>query len=264
MIVRPAVRPLAAATALALILAACSRNPAPSTEDPSTTPQDGVTPPTSAPNDPAAGESMSGPTPPVVDPVSPTAPSPPQPPTGEQGGTSDWRQVATASDAATLGRLDQAWRLGRAEAEDRGFADQVGALGPLVDPNAAQTGRLQPPPGTYRCRTVKLGAKAEGGLAYVAYPNFRCTVELTPGGDLILTKATGSQRSRGLLYPHNDNQLVFLGAQAWGDETAYPTYGQTRARDQIGVLERIGPQRWRLVIPWPKQEAKLEILELTR
>jgi hypothetical protein len=243
-----------------LLFAACSQNPTPSTEDPSTTPQDGVTPPASAPHDPAAGESLSGPTPPVVDPVPAAASQAP----GAQDGSSDWRQVAKAADASALGRMDQAWRLGRAEAEDKGFADQVEALGPLVDPNAALNGRLQPPPGTYRCRTVKLGSKDEKGPAFLSYPNFRCTVELTPGGDLILTRATGSQRSRGLLYPHSNNQLVFLGAQAWGDETAYPAYGQTRARDQIGVLERIGPQRWRLVIPWPKQEAKLEILELTR
>ncbi|QTC90969.1 DUF4893 domain-containing protein [Brevundimonas goettingensis] len=248
-------RPLIAVAGAALVVVACSRSPSPSTEDPQTTPQDGVTPPASAPHDPAAGESLSGPTPPPVDPA---------PPAGEQGGAADWRQVAKAADASALGRLDQAWRLGRAEAEDKGFADQVEALGPLVDPNAALTGRLQPPPGNYRCRTIKLGSRDEKGPAFLSYPAFRCTVELTPGGDLILTKTTGSQRSRGLLYPHSDNQLVFLGAQAWGDETAYPTYGQTRERDQIGVLERLGPQRWRLVIPWPKQEAKLEILELTR
>ena len=260
MVIRPAARPAVAThlAAVALILAACGQSPTPSTSDPSTTPQDGVTPPASAPNDPAAGEPMSGPTPPAVDPVVPIS-------AGEQGGASDWRQVATASDASTLGRLDQAWRLGRAEAEDGGFADEVEALGPLVDPNAGLTGRLQPTPGPYRCRTIKLGSRVEGqGLAYVAYPNFRCSVELTPGGDLILTKTTGSQRSRGLLYPHSDTQLVFLGAQAWGDETTYPAYGQSRERDQIGVLERIGPQRWRLVIPWPQQESKLEILELAR
>lgn len=195
--------------------------------------------------------------------ATPTTPTTPA--GGEQGGTDDWRAVANAADAMTLGRLDQAWRLARAEAEDAGFADQVEALGPLVDPNAAQPGRLQPAPGDYRCRTVKLGRRTEGqGLAYVAYPYFRCTVELTPGGDLILTKGTGSQRSRGLLYPHTDRQLVFLGTTAWGDETAWPAYGARAERDQIGVLERIGDQRWRLVLPWPKQEAKLELLELVR
>ena len=112
--------------------------------------------------------------------------------------------------------------------------------------------------------TVPLGSKAEGGVAYLAYPYFQCSVELTPGGDLILTKGTGSQRSRGLLYPDTDRRLVFIGAQAWGDERDYPRYGQNPERDQIGAFERIGANHWRLVIPWPKQEAKLEILELVR
>jgi hypothetical protein len=241
-------RPLAAlvtpVTLLAVLLSACEQNPAPSTDDPGTIPSDGVTRP------PPSSDAQ--------------APSPAPPATGEQGGTDDWRQVASAADASALGRLDQAWRLGRAEAEDAGFADQVEALGPLVDPNAGQVGRLQPAPGVYRCRTIKLGAKSPGGLAYVAYPFFRCTVELTPGGDLVLTRTTGSQRSRGLLYPDTDRRLVFVGAQAWGDEAAYPAYGERRERDQVGVFERIGSDHWRLVIPWPKQEAKLEILELVK
>jgi predicted small lipoprotein YifL len=202
----------------------------------------------------------------------PTAPSdapavPGQAPSadGEQGGAANWRQVVSAADAANLGRLDEAWRLGRAEAEDKGFAGKVEALGPLVDPNAGQTGRLQPAPGAYRCRTIKLGSQSPDGLAYVEYPWFRCSVELTPGGDLILTKTTGSQRTRGLLYPDTDDRLVFIGAQAWGmNETAVPRYGDQSVRDQVGVFERIGSNRWRLVIPWPKVESKLEILELAR
>lgn len=207
--------------------------------------------------------------------AAPEAPAPPPeapaatPSPGEQGGGDDWRAVATPADASLLGRLDQAWRLARAEAEERGFADEVESLGVLVDPNAGQAGRLQPPPGDYRCRTIKLGARdsrqgGSGGLAYVAYPAFRCRVELTPGGDLILEKTTGSQRTRGLLYPDTDRRLVYVGAQAWGDEIGFPAYGARAERDQLGVFERIGPQRWRLVIPFPKQESKLDILELTR
>ncbi len=217
----------------------------------------------------ACGERPASP----AEPAAPVAEAPATPPPapddgaadGEQGGLADWREVASTEDASRLGRLDQAWRLARAEAEDKGFADEVEALGPLVDPNAGLASQLQPPPGSYRCRAIKLGSNSPGGLGYLAYPWFRCTVELTSGGDLILTKTTGSQRTRGLLYPDSERRLVFIGAQAWGmDETGWPTYGQMPERDQIGVLERIGPERWRLVIPWPRVDSKLEILELAK
>jgi hypothetical protein len=238
-------RLIVAVSTLAL-LAACGQSHAPSTDDPGITPGDSM-PPASPP-----------------DGAAPAGPAAADPDPGQQGGDDDWRAVAKAADASALGRLDLAWRRARAEAEARGFADEVEGLGPLVYPNAGQAGRLQPAPGAYRCRTIKLGSQGEGGLAYVAYPFFRCTIELTPGGDLVLTKTNGSQRSRGLLYPDTDRRLVFLGAQAWGDETTWPAYGANRERDQIGAFERIGSERWRLLIPWPKQEAKLEILELVK
>lgn len=212
-----------------------------------------------APGDSAVPPAAEAPEPP------PPVPAPAPPAGGEQGGAAGWHEVASSEDASRLGRLDQAWRMGRAEAEDRGFAAQVEALGPLVDPNAGQAGRLQPPPGDYRCRAVKLGSNGPGGPGYLEYPFFRCTIELTPGGDLVLTKTTGSQRTRGLLYPDTDRRLVFIGAQAWGiEETTFPRYGEQSVRDQVGVFERIGSNRWRLVIPWPKVDSKLEILELTR
>jgi len=202
--------------------------------------------------------------PPRVAPPATAAAAPSAARDGLQGGSDDWRQVASAADASLLGRLDQAWRMARAEAEAAGFASEVEALGPLVDPNAALPDRLQPPPGTYRCRTIKLGRRGDGGgLAYVDYPWFACSVETTPGGDLVLTKTTGSQRTQGLLYPDTDRRLVYIGAQALSDaETGLPDYGDRPERDQVGVLERIGQSRWRLVLPWPKQEAKLELLEI--
>ncbi|MDI1327077.1 MAG: DUF4893 domain-containing protein [Brevundimonas sp.] len=238
-------RTLVAVASLAL-LSACGDAGAPVGDSAATSAVDARTPP--APETPA---------------IPGQAPAPPA--GGEQGGTANWRKAASAADASNLGRLDQAWRLGRAEAEDGGFAARVEALGPLVDPAAGQAGRLQPAPGTYRCRTIKLGTHKPGGPGYLEYPWFRCTIELTPGGDLILTRTTGSQRTRGLLYPDTDRRMVFVGAQAWGmDETTFPRYGQQPVRDQVGVFERIGSSRWRLVIPWPKVESKLEILELTR
>lgn len=238
-------RTLIAVASLAVLAVACSRDPDSSTDSSGVTPQNGA---------------AQAPTP-----AAPAAPPPAPASNGEQGGVSDWKQVASAADAANLGRLDQAWRLARAEAEDKGFAAQVEALGPLVDPNAGLAGRLQPAPGTYRCRTIRLGTKNETGLAFNAYPFFTCTVELTPGGDLILTRTTGSQRTRGLLYPDTDRRLVFIGAQAWGvDETTWPRYGEKPVRDQVGVFERIGTDHWRMVAPFPRVESRLEILDLVK
>ena len=176
----------------------------------------------------------------------------------------DWRGPVTAVDRDRYQRLGAAWDLALGQARSQAGSGDLRGLGELIDPDAARPG-VTPPAGNYRCRTVKLGRRVEGqGLAYVAYPYFACSVELTPGGDLVLTKTTGSQRLRGLLYPESDRRLVYVGAQAWGDETTYPAYGQNRERDQVGVLERIGDARWRLSIPWPKQEAKLELLEIVR
>jgi hypothetical protein len=48
-----------------------------------------------------------------------------------------------------------------------------------------------------------------------------------------------------------------------GEDRSLPRLWRRTERDQVGVLERIGQNRWRLVLPWPKQEAKLELLEIT-
>ena len=185
---------------------------------------------------------------------------------GEQGGTDQWRKVANAEDQDRIARLDGAWRSALKEAGAEHGA-MIDALGMLLVPKAGLAGNLQPGPGTYRCRTIKVGSMDGGGLPYVEYPWFKCSVDLTPGGDLILTKTTGSQRTRGLLYPDasDPNRLIYIGAQAWGaDEKGFPAYGQMPERDQVGVFERIGTDRWRLAVPWPKQESKLDVLELKK
>lgn len=232
-----------AASALALTLAACSRpsEPAPTREPPATP---DTTVEAGAPNaDPTATAPVDG---------------------GLQGGTDQWKTVASADDQDRLARLDDAWKQALREANHE-FGAQLDSLGMLAVQDAAlETPPLQPPPGKYRCRTIKVGTIIDG-LKYVAYPWFTCTVELTPGGDLILTKTTGSQRTRGLIYPDSDNpeRLIYVGAQAWGDtETTFPAYGAQPERDQVGVIERIGNGRWRMVVPWPRQESRLDILEI--
>ena len=175
--------------------------------------------------------------------------------------TDNWRDYAKSADADRLSRLTDAWATALKLANDKGHANELAALGPLADPKARALPHPHPAPGDYRCRTIKLG----GQLGFVSYPWFRCRVELTPGGDLTLTKLTGSQRSAGKFYPDTDTRLIYLGGQAWGaDEEKAPAYGAAPERDQIGVLERIGETRWRLALPWPRVESDLDLVELDR
>lgn len=167
-----------------------------------------------------------------------------------------WQDRLTAKDTDKLGRFDAAWREALSEAR-RDNSKDLTALGALVRPNAALANPT-PPPGLYRCRTIKLG----GNLPYVAYAWFRCRVERSPRGELTLAKITGSQRSFGNLYPDRPRRLGFLGAVSWGTDEAAKAYGEMPDRNQAGVFERIGPKRWRLVLPWPEYESKLDLIEL--
>ncbi|RAK56687.1 DUF4893 domain-containing protein [Phenylobacterium deserti] len=180
-------------------------------------------------------------------------------PAAASAASAEYRQDARPADLARLARLDQAWR----EALSHASPQQLRGLGAVVRPDAALV-RPEPTPGAYRCRTLKLGLKgAAPSSGLITYGWFRCRVELTPGGDLILSKTTGSQRPMGHLYPDTRRRQVYLGAVAWGDEGPV-RYGDNDERDQIGVFERIGAQRYRLVLPYPKQESTLDILELAR
>ena len=176
--------------------------------------------------------------------------------------TDNWRSVATAADERRIERLGNAWKAGLGEAGARNRRDLT-RLGALVRPSAALA-RPHPAPGDYRCRTIKLGAKGAAMVpGFIAYGYFRCRVDLSPGGDLTLTKVTGSQRQMGKLYPNGPRQLVFLGTMALSSsERTWPTYGRDAERDVAGVFERVGTHRYRLVMPAPAWESELDILEL--
>jgi len=169
-----------------------------------------------------------------------------------------WRERAAPSDIDRIERLRAAWTQALPQAR-RAAAAEVKALGRLADPGRALATPL-PPPGTYRCRTVKLGSP-EGGLPFIAYDWFRCRIERSPGGELTLAKYTGSQRFFGVLYPDGARRLVFLGAGSFGDE-GWTAYRSRPDRDEVGVLERVEPGRWRLAMPWPLYESKLDLIEL--
>jgi hypothetical protein len=192
-----------------------------------------------------------------------TVPPPPPVPDGPGSGPvlRDWRGIVTAGDRDRYNRIDAAWDLALQQARRQRGSGDLASTGDLVDPGAGRPS-VAPPPGDYRCRTVKLGSQGgEDGLGYVVYGWFDCRIEQTPNG-LKFLKLTGSQRPAGLLFPENDRRMVLLGSMALASEPPANSYGQRPDRDLIAVLERIGEARWRLVIPWPQYESNLDLIEL--
>jgi hypothetical protein len=175
-----------------------------------------------------------------------------------------WMQTASAEDHSQLGRLSGVWNEALAEARKGGFKRALANEGRLLEPGAALP-RPAPAPGSYMCRLIQLGSTAARGRAFAAAsrPDF-CFVGVDDQGRLWFAKQTGALRRQGYLWDDwNPNRLVFLGSLASGEKDRPPTYGAMAERDRIGVIERIGPLRFRLVTPSPGGRYKLEVLELT-
>ena len=172
-----------------------------------------------------------------------------------------WKAVATAADEDRIARLGLAWQEALADASKTNAAD-VRREGQLLLPRSGLP-RPDPTPGSYNCRLIKLGKATAKDKSYETFKPFFCYVEVEDNL-LTIVKQTGSQRPAGRLWEDDDaTRLVFLGSLALGDETVPRAYGDDPKRDMAGVLDRIGPFRWRLVIPWPQSTSKLDVFELT-
>ena len=173
---------------------------------------------------------------------------------------SAWRRIATIDDRERLRDWRTTFTTALDAAQKAGHSADIDREGALLDPDAAlSNGAI--PNGMYRCRVIKLGAKAQGNLAYVSYPGFTCRVR--PDHQLQrLGKLSGSQRYVGIVFPNDAVRQVFLGTRVLGDERRALQYGQAQDRDVAGYVERIGPARWRLIMPKPHFESQLDVMEL--
>ncbi len=172
-----------------------------------------------------------------------------------------WQGLATDADKNRIARIGLAWQSALADARRRNARD-VAAEGPLLEPRSALA-RPAPTPGSYNCRLVKLGRTNTRVPAFEKFQPFFCYVEVE-GELLTIVKQTGSQRPAGRLWEDNQrDRLIFLGSLALGNEEQPLAYSEDPKRDMAGVLERIGPFQWRLVIPWPQDASKLHVFELT-
>ncbi len=72
----------------------------------------------------------------------------------------------------------------------------------------------------------------------------------------------GVQRASGRLFADTDARLIFLGTLALGDERRTMRYSRDSQRDMAGLVERIAPDRWRLVLPYPRFGSTLDVIEI--
>jgi hypothetical protein len=173
--------------------------------------------------------------------------------------SSDWQAAVTDRDRLRLRDWRSSFVSGLDAARRSGHGDDIAREGALLDPDSAIGGQI--PDGTYRCRVIKLGAKSPGMLDYVSYPAFQCRVQ--PKGSLhAFAKLTGSQRQAGLIFPNDQLHQVFLGTLMLADEARAMKYGIDPKRDVVGYIERIGPSRWRLIMPDPAFESQMDVMEL--
>lgn len=172
----------------------------------------------------------------------------------------DWRVVATDDDRERMRDWRTAFTKALDHARAAGHAADIAREGALLEPDAA-LGPVPIPNGRYKCRVIKLGAKSEGMLDYIAYPAFECRI----GQEKELQsfyKLTGSQRHTGLIFASDPLRQAFLGTLVLGDESRAMQYGRDQDRDIAGWVERIGDNRWRLILPYPHFESTLDVVEL--
>jgi hypothetical protein len=112
--------------------------------------------------------------------------------------------------------------------------------------------------GDWQCRTIKAGGLAE----LVVYGWFKCRVT-DDGSGWTLTKLTGSQRTKGRFFTDSDTRLTYLGSFAVNDDP-FPAYGKGPETDQVGYAYLASPTSWRIELPSPYYESKLDILEFRR
>lgn len=171
----------------------------------------------------------------------------------------DWRKVATPADRSRLRDWRTAWIEAIGRANKSGAAQQIAAQGALFAPDRSLAGPV-PPAGDYRCRVFKLGSKGRGP-DFVTYPPFECRVD-DEGGVSGFHKTGGSQRPVGLIFDAGSGRAVFLGTMVIGDETRAMEYGMDASRDMAGFVERVGNRRWRMVLPYPRFESTLDVVEI--
>lgn len=174
--------------------------------------------------------------------------------------TNDWRRLATSADRERLREWRGAWMSALKQVRGSGSAAQAGAQGLLFDPDRALRDPV-PPAGIYRCRMFKLGGRVAGAPEFAMSVWGRCTLAEADGA-MGFARESGGQRPVGAIFADTDARAIFLGTVVIGDETRALDYGRDSSRDMAGLVERVDDARWRIVLPHPRFESTLDVIEL--
>lgn len=168
-----------------------------------------------------------------------------------------WRDIARAEHRTAIDDIESRWKAALATASRR-YPSRIRHEGTLLAPEEALP---QPTltPGPYWCRLIRLGSNPP----FVRTSASRCDVATSAAGQT-LTRQGGPELWGGWLYGDDKStRLIFLGAQKASADVAAPGYGADTKRDVAGVVERVAPFRWRLVLPDPEAKpGRLDIVEL--
>lgn len=172
----------------------------------------------------------------------------------------DWHRVATSDDQKRLQDWRSSFVAALASARQSGHGPAIDAEGALLQPDAAiASGAI--PNGLYRCRRFRLGAKAAAEPAFAVRENLTCRVS-QDGAVQAFVMLGGLQRQIGLILPSDAVHQVFLGTLMLPDERRAMQYGADEQRDVAGLVERIGPRQWRMLLPAPHFGSQFEVVDL--
>ena len=174
--------------------------------------------------------------------------------------TTHYKQVVSENDRVRLRDWRQTFEDALDAARTSGHSSNIAREGALLEPDAALPGP-QLPNGMYRCRVIKLGSSAAGSPDFLEMPVSTCRVRAERELQR-LGKLGGTQRYVGLVFPGDAIRNIFLGTLVLADEQRALQYGQDQQRDVAAYVERIGQNRWRLVMPQPHFESRLDVMEL--
>lgn len=169
-----------------------------------------------------------------------------------------WRTIARAPDQQRVDDIDTEWG-GALSALPARLKPKTASDQRLLDPQAARPLPAMPP-GGYQCRRIRLGGRTK----LTRFKPDTCYVKLD-GDRVSFTVQSGALMPGGWLYPDGDRRVILLATDRPASVRAAPAYGLDADRDLVGVIERIGPLRWRLTVPraqtmeiwdlkpWPEQ-----------